>query len=169
MKKNHLDTVALAKRLKKLADRRELLRLAMAAFAVRTQAGGFEKVINAASGWPELSPVYAAAKAKRGQDSRRWVRTGRTLRALTQGRLQPKESNQKGARVRLSRNGIAVLTVSTFGPQRGAKPAARVQEAILFGQEKRRPLMQWKRGEMKAIQKMVADEIAAILRDRRGG
>jgi hypothetical protein len=167
-KKSAMTTDQLERRLKRLAERREVLRIAMAAFGVRTEGGQQKIVSQKQSEWEDLHPATAKAKARRGQDPRKWVRTGRTIEALSQGRLEPKTSAQKGVRVTLSKSLNAVLVPETFRPDKGRKPKKEDQRAILFMHDRRRPFLKWYRDEVAAIEAKVAKEIEAIMAERGG-
>lgn len=165
-KRSRMTTEQKERQIKRLADRREMLRIAMAAFGVRTEGGQARLVENKQSEWEELHPATSRAKARRGQDPRKWIRTGRTLAALTQGRLEPKTSPQKGVRVTLSKAMNATLVPETFRPDRGRKPKKDDQRAIFFMHDRRRPFLRWLREEVKAIEAKVAAEVQSIMAER---
>ncbi len=169
-----------------------IVRVGAAAFRPKLM-GGFRRMISELQGaWPDLSPGYAAQKARRGQDLRKWVRTGRTLKALSQGPIM-KEGTRKGVRFKITPGRlIARLSIRTFGPARGKRPPATVQKKIFrnlnygFGRRvaggfefagkggrkevrsrgiPRRLLFVWRRSDVSDVEKSVAEEAQLIARE----
>lgn len=166
-----------------------IVRIGAAAFEPR-MTGGFAKRINAMQGsWPSLNDAYLAHKRKKGQDQRKWVRTGRTLAALSMGRF-PKETVRKGVRYKITPGRLmAILSLRTFKPDNGKKPSTTVQKKIFknahYGIDtgkgvvggvrgKRgqnlsgfpaRPLFRWWADEIPEIEQSIAAETLRILEE----
>lgn len=167
----------------------EIVRLGAAAFRPRL-SGGFGRLIDKDQGrWADLHPAYLEQKKRGGLDKRKWVRTGRTLKALSQGPLKPKEGTQKGVRFKFTPGRlIATIMTVTFG-RRGKRPTRDVQKKIFknlnygidSGKKSAKPirsksgrdlrgfparrLFDWERGEMEELRKSLEVEIDAIFHD----
>lgn len=116
----------------KSAEFRQVVRIGAAAYSAGTE-GGFERIITGRQGeWAELHPAYQEQKRRDGKDPRKWIRTGRTLKALSQGKLPSKEGTSKGLRYKITPGRLlAVMRPTVFkGARRGRKPAANVQKKI---------------------------------------
>lgn len=164
------------------------VRIGAAAFRPRL-TDGTEKIVNQAqSSWAALHPAYAAAKQRQGQDPRKWVRTGRTLRAMTNN-VPTREGTRKGLRFKIQSNRRAIIRPAVFGPLRGKRPNTEVQKKILAiltkgvrlgkgakasAKNKRlagktgrpgRELLSWQKSEVPAVTTSVEKEMAAIMRE----
>jgi len=171
---SRVSTFKIDKAFRQTAQFEEMQRVASAAFEPRL-TGGFEKIINARqSSWSPLNTTYAEWKAKNGLDSRKWIRTGRTLKAMSQGRIE-KEGTKRGMRFKFQRNGKATLTPRTFDKKKRGKKSGRtrkstgrnvtgtkLQERILgrmqYDDGRKRPLFTWTEEELPDLLKAVSVE-----------
>ena len=132
MAHNKTDMFKVRKAFYKSAEFKNIVRIGAAVYDPGLD-GEFEGMINAKQGeWAPLHPVYAKQKQQQGHDSRKWVRTGRTLKALSQGELPRREGTSKGVRFKVNRQGrklIAMIRPAAFRGS-GKKPPAAIQKKI---------------------------------------
>lgn len=126
-----IDTTRVERAFRRVSVPKNLKRLGAAVYDHKL-SGGFEQALALGqSTWKSLDPNYKQQKAKKGYDARMWVRTGRTLKALTQGPLPRREGTSKGVRYKLiPGRWRANIRVTTFKPRRGKKPDDATQKKI---------------------------------------
>lgn len=181
------DTTKIERAFFRSAEFKAMVRVGGAAFRPR-MSGGFAAILDARQGyWAALNERYRTNKAAKGLDARRWVRTGRTLAALSKGPIM-REGTRSGVRYKVTPGRwIAHIRVGLFGPRRGKRPGPEVQKKVFrnlnYGidaagkvtgglRDKRgrklsgrhaRPLFTWSATERADIEKSVAIEAQAIL------
>lgn len=125
----------------KSAEFKQIVRIGAAVFDPRL-SGGFARVVAARQGeWPDLNAHYRAWKERKGLGNRKWVRTGKTLAALSQGPLPRKEGTRKGVHYYITPGRLwAIIRPMVFaskvpGQKRRAK-AKKVKAAPLTKEER---------------------------------
>lgn len=169
---------------------KNLVRIASAVFAPRLSGGFADLIHRGQSSWPALNPQYLAWKKSHGKSPLKWVRTGKTLKALSQGRIE-KEGTKKGVRFKITPGRLwAFLRVTTFKPNKGRKPKSDVQKKIFrnlnYGVDAKgkanltdasgrrlsgrpsRSLFHWRRDEIPIVEQSAAKETQAIIKEGLG-
>jgi len=121
---------------------------------------GFAKAIDANQGsWQPVAQRYARAKQLHGHSNLSWVRTGKTLKALKQGKPKEKSpSTTKGVKFQLDRkSAYAYIEPKTIGKgPRGKKDA-------MYAANHYRELFDWSKQSMAALEKDVAKGLQIAL------
>jgi hypothetical protein len=109
-----------------------MVRIGSAAFSAGTTGGFAEVIAGEQSRWGALNPDYAERKKRQGMSAEKWIRTGRTVAALSQGELRRKEGTTKKARYKVSPGRlIATLRPVAFrGSGKGKAPGPDAQKRI---------------------------------------
>ena len=125
---SRIDTTRVQKAFRRAAKDPALAAIAVAVYQKPLRDGLQARLLHRS--WPPNSPEWLAAKRRKGWGQQPWVRTGRTLQAITNNPPE-KLGTRKGIKVGVNwRNAVAFLLPRTFTDAKGKRLPAKAQEMV---------------------------------------
>jgi hypothetical protein len=159
-----LDTVQFSKSLLKSVSDQNLAYIGLNVVNVKLGSGksSYASLIKARQGsWVKLAYRYKVFKKREGLDPRKWVATGKLLRAVS--KPQSKIGTVGGIKIAYKKSN-KTISLDISGAIGGAKKSKDEKVAILYQNDQKRELTGWRRADAAEVKRAIVFSLEEIFK-----